>query len=178
MTKALIIVDMQTDFISGALGSREAVAIVNGVKERAEKLVSEGYTVFFTRDTHNENYMETLEGTYLPVPHCIENSEGWKIIPELQDIPGVYINKYTFGYNEWKQSFDLAFEGREVEEIELMGVCTDICVVSNALILRMLYPNTEITVHADCCAGVTPEKHRAALEIMKSCQIHVVESSR
>ena len=175
MAKALIIVDMQTDFISGALGSKEAVAIVSNVKERAEKLVAEGYTAFFTRDTHDEDYMETLEGKYLPVTHCIENSEGWRIIPELQEIPGLYINKYTFGYNSWKGFFNLAFKGKEVEEIELMGVCTDICVVSNALILRMLYPNTEITIHANCCAGVTPEKHKAALEVMKSCQINVVE---
>lgn len=175
MAKALIIVDMQTDFISGTLGSKEASAIVNNVKERAEKLVADGYTVFFTRDTHDEDYMETLEGKYLPVTHCTENSEGWQIIPELQEIPGLYINKYTFGYNSWKGFFNLAFKGKEVEEIELMGVCTDICVVSNALILRMLYPNTEITVHANCCAGVTPAKHKAALEVMKSCQINVVE---
>lgn len=175
MAKALIIVDMQVDFISGALGSREAMAIVDNVKKRAEKLVNNGYTVFFTRDTHNENYMETLEGKYLPVPHCIEDSDGWQIIPELKNIPGLFLRKYTFGYNAWKNFFNLAFNGKEVEEIELMGVCTDICVISNALILRALYPNTEITIHENCCAGVTPEKHRAALEVMKSCQINVIE---
>ena len=175
MAKALSIVDMQNDFIRGALGSKEAVAIVNNVKERAEKLVSEGYTAFFTRDTHDEHYMETLEGKYLPVKHCIDNSDGWQIIPELINISGFYLRKYTFGHNAWDKMFNMIFRNDKVEEIELMGVCTDICVVSNALVLRMLYPNTEITVHANCCAGVTPEKHKAALEVMKSCQINVVE---
>ena len=175
MAKALIIVDMQNDFIHGALGSKEAVAIVDNVKERAEKLIEEGYTAFFTRDTHDEDYMETFEGKHLPVKHCIDNSDGWQIIPELRNIAGFYLRKYTFGYQAWDKMFNMVFRNDEVEEIELMGVCTDICVVSNALVLRMLYPNTEITVHANCCAGVTPEKHKSALEVMKSCQINVVE---
>ena len=119
--------------------------------------------------------METFEGKYLPVKHCIDNSDGWQIIPELRNIAGFYLRKYTFGYNAWDKMFNMVFRNDEVEEIELMGVCTDICVVSNALVLRMLYPNTEITVYANCCAGVTPEKHKAALEVMKSCQINVVE---
>ena len=155
MSKALIIVDMQNDFIHGALGSKEAVAIVDNVKERAEKLIAEGYTSFFTRDTHDEDYMETFEGKYLPVKHCIDNSDGWQIIPELRNIAGFYLRKYTFGYQAWDKMFNMVFRNDKVEEIELMGVCTDICVVSNALVLRMLYPNTEITVHANCCAENT-----------------------
>ena len=126
MAKALIIVDMQNDFIRGALGSKEAVAIVDNVKERAEKLVAEGYTAFFTRDTHDEDYMETFEGKYLPVKHCIDNSDGWQIIPELRNIAGFYLRKYTFGYNAWDKMFNMVFRNDEVEEIELMGVCTDI----------------------------------------------------
>lgn len=163
---------MQEDFVRGALGSNEAIAIVDNVRKRAKELLHKGYEVFCTRDTHSKCYMETFEGKHLPVPHCIMYSEGWQIIPELREIPAMYINKETFGYESWKTWFG---DEENIEEIELMGVCTDICVISNALALRMLYPNTEITVHANCCAGVTPGKHQAALEVMKSCQINVIE---
>lgn len=172
MRKILIIVDMQEDFIRGALGSDEAILIVDNVKNRAMELCNNGYEVFCTRDTHSRCYLETFEGKHLPVPHCIMYSDGWQVIPELRHIPAMYINKETFGYESWKNWLGAE---ENIEKIELMGVCTDICVISNALALRMFYPNTEITVHENCCAGVTPEKHRAALEVMKSCQIDVVE---
>lgn len=175
--KALIVVDMQNDFVSGALGSAEAQAIVPNVVEKVRTWDKEDL-LFFTRDTHYYDYMNTLEGQYLPVPHCFKESGGWCIIDELipyahsEEAGGaVVIDKYTFGYKGWAKIIpSLTY----VDEIHLCGLCTDICVVSNALVLRMLYPETKIVVDASCCAGVTPEKHLAALEVMKSCQIEVI----
>lgn len=164
--KALIVVDVQNDFITGALGSKEAVAIIPNVKKKIEEYVSAGNKVIFTRDTHSENYLNTNEGKNLPVVHCVEGTDGWKIVEGL-DVPNCsYVNKPTFGWLGWGS--------HKFEEIELIGVCTDICVVSNALILKAMYPEIQITVDASCCAGVTPESHRAALTTMKSCQINVV----
>lgn len=174
--KILIVVDMQNDFITGALGSAEAQAIVPNVVEKVKKFEGD---IYFTRDTHFDNYINTLEGKKLPVPHCIKDTEGWSIIKELNDYAcnrtesvtcKRIIDKYTFGYSEWVMHFAAC----EEKEFELCGVCTDICVISNALALRMLYPDAKITVDASCCAGVTPEKHAAALEVMKSCQIEVI----
>ena len=175
MRKILIVVDMQNDFVSGSLGSPEAQAIVPNVVEKVKSWDGE---VVFTRDTHYDSYMDTLEGQKLPVPHCIVNTDGWHIIDELRDYacnryPDIVckgiINKTTFGCEDWAHMyFGLEYE------FELCGLCTDICVISNALALRMFYPNTKITVDASCCAGVTPEKHAAALEVMKSCQIDVI----
>lgn len=175
--KALIVIDMQNDFVSGALGSAEAQAIVPNVVEKVRAWDKEDL-LFFTRDTHYYDYMKTLEGHYLPVPHCFKESGGWCIVDELlpyahsEDQGGaVVIDKYTFGYKGWTSiTPTLTY----VDEIHLCGLCTDICVVSNALVLRMLYPETKIVVDASCCAGVTPEKHLAALEVMKSCQIEVI----
>jgi nicotinamidase-related amidase len=168
--KVFIIVDMQEDFVNGALGTPEAKAIVENVKKRAEKLREDGAEVFFTKDTHGNDYLKTFEGKHLPVSHCIMYSDGWKIISELNDIPGIYVTKTTFGYDDWKSYLG---EEKDIKEIELAGVCTDICVVTNALVLRMLYPNTKITVTAGCCAGTTSENHEAALKVMESCQIEV-----
>ena len=171
--KALIVIDMQNDFVDGALGSAEAQAIVPNVVEKVRTWDKEDL-LFFTRDTHTQDYMQTLEGHYLPVPHCINWSAGWALIDEL--IPYLFeatcIDKYTFGYKGWASGVTPSLT--HVDEIHLCGLCTDICVVSNALFLRMLYPETKIVVDASCCAGVTPEKHLAALEVMKSCQIEVI----
>lgn len=172
MKKVLIIVDMQNDFVTGTLGSAEAQAIVPNVVKKL-KHTSLSTEVFFTRDTHFPSYVSSLEGKMLPVIHCQINSEGWEIIPELKeyvDKATRIFDKLTFGYEAWSR----CFAGCEEIEFELCGLCTDICVVSNALALRMFYPNSKITVDASCCAGVTPEKHKAALEVMKSCQIEVI----
>ena len=171
MRKILIVVDMQNDFVDGALGSAEAQAIVPNVVEKVRTW--DPNDLYFTRDTHYPGYLdETLEGKYLPVEHCIRHTDGWQIIDEL--LPYVeedsqLIDKNTFGFEGWAHMYF----GPAIE-FELIGLCTDICVVSNALALRMFYPDVKITVDASCCAGVTPEKHLAALEVMKSCQIEVI----
>lgn len=177
MKKVLIVVDMQNDFITGALGSAEAQAIVPNVVKKVKNFEGE---IFFTRDTHDSDYFDTLEGTMLPVLHCVKNSDGWQIIDELlYYIKHRYnvIDKNTFGFENWKHYLALDEEEpyfSEEFEFELCGLCTDICVISNALALRMFYPDAKITVDASCCAGVTHEKHAAALEVMKSCQIEVI----
>lgn len=166
MKKTLIVVDMQKDFIDGALGTKEAVAIVENVKKKIEQYQKNGDEIIFTRDTHKADYLSTNEGKHLPVEHCIEGTEGWQIGAGLS-VPGaIYINKPTFGYLNWKE-YDL-------EDVELVGLCTDICVVSNALIIKALYPEIRVSVDASCCAGVTPESHEAALTTMKMCQVEIV----
>lgn len=169
MKKTLIVIDMQNDFIDGPLGTKEAQAIVPNVKNKIEEYESRGDNVVFTRDTHHENYLRTNEGKNLPVRHCIYNTKGWEIHPELDDPRCCHYDKETFGYGYWNNVFH-----KDIKEIELCGVYTDICVVSNALILKAIYPEANIAVDASCCAGVTPEKHEAALEVMKSCQINVI----
>ena len=162
---------MQNDFIDGALGTKEAVVIVPKVEEKIRNFKG---TVLFTRDTHESWYLDTQEGKKLPVPHCIRNTEGWQIRNELDSLRKTEpIDKETFG------STDLAAElvamniDDEIGSITFVGLCTDICVVSNALILKATFPSVEITVDASCCAGVTPQTHLAALETMKMCQILV-----
>ena len=164
--KTLIVIDMQNDFIDGSLGTAEAVEIVERVKEKIRAAKAAGEQIIFTRDTHHENYMETNEGKHLPVVHCIEGTPGWEIREGLLVEGAKVINKPSFGYNGWK---DYQFE-----EIELVGLCTDICVVSNALILKAMFPEIKISVDSKCCAGVTPESHSAALETMKMCQIEII----
>ena len=166
MKKTLIVVDMQKDFIDGALGTKEAVAIVENVKKKIAEYQANGDEIIFTRDTHQADYLNTNEGKHLPVEHCIEGTEGWKIDKELEVEGALYIDKPTFGYMNWK-AYDL-------EEVELVGLCTDICVVSNALILKAVYPEIKVCVDARCCAGVTPESHRAALTTMKMCQVEII----
>lgn len=165
MKKTLIVIDMQNDFIDGSLGTKEAVAIVDNVKKKIEKAKADGDEIIFTRDTHQDNYLESNEGKHLPVVHCIENTDGWQIRDGLDTDGAKIINKPSFGYTGW---LDYDFE-----EIELVGLCTDICVVSNALILKALFPEITISVDSSCCAGVTPEAHEAALATMRSCQIQV-----
>ena len=166
MSKVLIVIDMQNDFVTGSLGSKEAQAIVPKVKAKIREYADRGDRIIFTRDTHGENYLETSEGKKLPVKHCIKGTEGWQIVSELATEPCEYVDKPSFGWLAWD-------DFKENDEIELVGVCTDICVVSNALILKAKYPDAAISVDASCCAGVTPEKHEAALETMKSCQLDV-----
>ncbi len=164
MKKTLIVIDMQNDFVSGVLGTAEAQAIVPAVKAKIDEYLKNGDEVIFTRDTHDSNYMNTNEGKYLPVPHCIKNTDGWNIVAELDDTDCRHIDKPNFGYPNWKKEFDF-------ECVELIGVCTDICVVSNALILKAQFPEIDIAVDSSCCAGVTPDAHNAALSTMKACQI-------
>lgn len=166
--KTLVVVDMQKDFIDGALGTKEAVAIVPKVAEKIEEYRKAGDQIIFTRDTHQKDYLNTQEGRNLPVEHCIEGTAGWQISDKLEVKPeDMVIDKVTFGY-VWPKDM---IKG---DEIELIGLCTDICVISNALGLKAVYPEIPITVDESCCAGVTPESHKNALEAMKMCQIKVV----
>lgn len=166
MKKTLIVVDMQKDFIDGALGTKEAVAIVENVRKKIAEYQANGDEIIFTRDTHQPNYLETNEGKHLPVEHCIEGTEGWQIGEGLEVEGAIYIDKPSFGFMNWKD-YDL-------EEVEIVGLCTDICVVSNALIIKATYPEIRVSVDASCCAGVTPESHEAALTTMKMCQVEVI----
>ena len=172
----LIVVDMQNDFIDGSLGTKEAQAIVPAVVERIRACREAGYQVIATLDTHGENYMETSEGRMLPVMHCIRGTHGWEIREEVQEALGnsLLLEKPTFGSIRLPGIISEEVESGDTLCIELLGLCTDICVVSNALLLKAYFPEAEINVHAACCAGVTPEKHLAALETMRSCQIHVL----
>ena len=173
--KTLIVVDMQNDFVTGALGTKESMAIIPKVKKKIDEYKTRGDEIIFTRDTHSKEYLDTNEGRHLPVLHCVEGPEGWNVISEI-DIPEYeHIDKPTFGYGGWEVfDYRTGYSERNFDEIEIIGVCTDICVISNALILKCLYPEISITIDASCCAGVTPEKHKAALEVMKSCQINVI----
>ena len=166
--RTLVVVDMQKDFIDGTLGTNEAIAIVPNVVKKIEEYRSNGDQIIFTRDTHQKNYLETQEGRNLPVEHCIEGTEGWQIAKELvvkdEDL---VINKVTFGH-VWDKDVIKGIE------IELVGLCTDICVISNALGIKAVLPETPICVDASCCAGVTPQSHKNALEAMKMCQIEVI----
>lgn len=171
MQDILIVVDMQNDFIDGALGTAEAVAIVPKV---AEKVRGFKGTVIFTRDTHGENYMQTQEGRNLPVPHCIKGSRGWEVCPALEPLrTGLTIDKPTFGSAELGKVL-LELDTKEpVGSITLVGLCTDICVISNAMIAKAFLPEVPVTVDAACCAGVTPESHCNSLSAMKMCQINI-----
>ena len=169
MQKILLVVDMQNDFIDGALGTAEAEKIVPLVKEKIEGFDG---TVLFTRDTHFDNYMETQEGKRLLVPHCIKGTEGWQIRKELDALRTTEaIDKLTFGSYELGQLLVKKNEEEPIESITVIGLCTDICVISNALLAKAFLPETEIRVDAKCCAGVTPQSHENALNAMSVCQI-------
>ena len=168
--KFLIVVDMQVDFISGSLGSNHAAAIVPNVVEKVKGFDGK---VIFTRDTHGENYFQTQEGRKLPVMHCVKDTAGWQICDELKSFAYCVIDKITFGSVDLPK---LLMEcGEPIEEIELCGLCTDICVISNAMILKAAFPEARITVDGSCCAGVTMESHRIALDAMKAVQIEIKE---
>lgn len=166
MKKTLIVVDMQNDFIDGSLGTKEAEAIVENVRRKIAEYQANGDEIIFTRDTHQQNYLETNEGRHLPVEHCIVGTEGWKIADGLSVDGAIYIDKPSFGYTNWKDY--------NLEEVELVGLCTDICVVSNALIIKALYPEIKVSVDPSCCAGVTPETHEAAITTMRQCQVEIL----
>lgn len=169
--KLLIVIDMQNDFINAALGTKEAAAIVPNVAAKILRYRAAGNLVVFTRDTHHSNYLETQEGKNLPVVHCIEGTEGWQISEKLETGDSKIFNKPTFGSMELA---DYAVGLENLEEIELAGLCTGICVISNALILKAKLPEVKITVDSSCCACVTPESHKNALNAMKLCQINVI----
>lgn len=172
--KILIVVDMQKDFVDGSLGTKEAVAIVDAVAEKINTFDGE---VIFTRDTHGVDYMDSQEGKNLPVVHCVKDTEGWEIVPVLEEIRknGGHkcYDKPTFGCTVLAEDLKKEYEAGEIESVELIGLCTDICVVSNALLIKAFMPELPVSVDSACCAGVTPEKHEAALETMRSCQICV-----
>lgn len=169
MNKCLIVIDCQKDFITGTLANKDAKAklpaLISKINEARENKIS----IIYTKDTHDQNYLESFEGKNLPVIHCIKNTEGWEFEEGIGPLENeIIICKPNFGYPYWTHVIPT------IDEIEIIGFVTDICVVSNALALRMFYPDAKITVDASCCAGVTPEKHKAALEVMKSCQIEVI----
>ena len=172
--KKLVVIDVQNDFVTGSLGTKEAQAMLPRLIEKVKAFDGE---ILMTRDTHEADYMETQEGRMLPVPHCIRGTEGWALVPELEAIRveqnlKVY-DKPCFGSLELVADMKAAYERGELESLELIGICTDICVVSNALMLKSTMPELPMYVDAECCAGVTPEKHEAALEVMRSCQVNV-----
>ena len=175
--KVLIVVDMQNDFINGALGTKEAEAIVPNVVKRIEECKAEGCTIIVTMDTHTEDYMDTMEGKHLPVPHCIKNTKGWSLHPDIENAlrgykPKYCVYKHSFGTTKFANLKNIV--NVDDMEIELIGLCTDICVVSNALRLKAFFPENELSVRASCCAGVTPALHQAALDTMRSCQINIL----
>ena len=166
MKKTLLVIDMQNDFIDMALGTKEAVAIVPAVKAKIAAYKKAGDEIIYTRDTHEENYLQSAEGQKLPVPHCIRNTKGWEIADGLYTEGARIIDKPNFGWPHWDRE--------DLESVEIIGLCTDICVVSNALIIKATFPDIPVTVDSRCCAGVTPESHEAALLTMKMCQIDVI----
>ncbi len=168
--KLLIVVDMQKDFIDGCLGSKEAQAVVEPVREKILRYRQAGDLVIFTRDTHGEDYMDTQEGRNLPVPHCIKGSSGWAIHDRLPVEDSPVVDKPSFGSTELAHLVS-GLEG--IESIELVGVCTDICVISNAMLLKAAVPEVLVEVDPACCAGVTPESHETALRAMAACQIRI-----
>lgn len=170
MKQVLIVVDMQEDFIFGSLGSKEARSILPAVRKRIEDLRAEGGSVVFTRDTHGEDYLSTREGKYLPVVHCVKDSQGWQIAEGLFKDGDKIFDKPAFGSPLLAEFVREEGFGR----IEMIGVCTDICVVSNALLIKAFCPEAEVCVRADCCAGSTPEAHDAALETMRCCQVEIL----
>lgn len=165
--KVLAVIDMQTDFITGSLGNEAAQNIVPRVKEKVENYKGR---VIFTRDTHNENYLDTSEGENLPVVHCVKDTPGWEICDELKEYAKETLDKETFGSLKLAE---ILKEEENISEIELCGLCTDICVISNAMILKAAFPEVKITVDASCCAGVSEKSHQTALAAMKGVQIEI-----
>lgn len=178
MNKLLVVIDMQNDFITGSLGTKEAEEIVEKVKAKIEMYRNHGNEVVYTRDTHGTNYLETREGSNLPVVHCIQGTWGWELeshIEKNRTLEDKVFDKGTFGSTELGEYIANKFKKDSNLEIELVGLCTDICVISNALLIKAYCPEIQISVDANCCAGVTVESHKNALEAMKMCQIKMVE---
>lgn len=176
MSKILVVIDMQNDFIDGSLGTKEAEAIVDKV---AQKIKYHEGTVLYTRDTHDDLYLKSQEGKNLPVVHCIYNSNGWELAPAINQLAeeknSKIFDKSTFGSPQLAHYTALLCAQEDIESIELIGVCTDICVLSNAILLKSIIPEVPILVNASYCAGVTPESHATALDAMKVCQIQVID---
>jgi nicotinamidase-related amidase len=192
--KVLIVVDMQKDFVDGSLGTKEAQAIVPLVAETIEQMADPNTVVIFTKDTHHENYMNTLEGKNLPIPHCIKGTAGHSIVDEvfnayinvigtyadayevypITDINPIKVDKPTFGSIELQNILFDINDRIGIEEITLMGLCTGICVMSNAILAKATLPEVPVNVIEDCCACVTPESHKTAIEAMKLCQINII----
>ncbi|MBR5755516.1 MAG: cysteine hydrolase [Erysipelotrichaceae bacterium] len=175
MADVLVVVDMQNDFIDGSLGTKEAVGIVGNV---VEEIKGDYDLIVCTRDTHGEDYLETNEGRHLPVVHCVEYSEGWELRKEVSDALEErsfvrILDKPNFGSYQLVDMLKEYDADRKIDSITLIGLCTDICVVNNALLLKTAFPEIKIAVKKDCCAGVTPESHDAALMTMKMCQIEI-----
>lgn len=177
--RALIVIDMQNDFITGSLGTPEARAIVSKIETKIkEEYNLSSDKIVFTQDSHylrdwnNNSPIEKIEISKVP-PHCIKNTPGWCIVDALFPFADNVIAKNNFGYLCWEEPL-LSYKGTPPTSIEIVGVCTDICVISNALALRAIFPHTPIVIDASCCAGTTPEKHKAALEVIKSCCIEVI----
>lgn len=169
--KYLIVVDMQNDFLTGALKNNDAVKAISYIKDKIQEFRDKGYKIIYTRDTHDENYSDTLEGSYLPVSHCIKGTQGWKISEALSPAKDdLIIDKKTFGYPYWRYS-----PITDGDDIYMVGTCTDICVVSNALILKTVFPDSKIHIYSKGCAGTTVENHNAALRTMKSCQCEIID---
>lgn len=185
--RVLVVVDCQVDFVNGALGSIAAQSIIPHMRERIKEYADGETLILFTKDTHEENYLETFEGVRLPVEHCVRGTPGWSLVKDISTLADGYSNFLIFSNEEvirsriLKETFGsiklceiLKQYEYDITDITFMGFCTDVCVVSNALMARAYLPNTRIIVDASCCAGTTLEKHLAALEVMKSCQIDVI----
>lgn len=166
----LVVVDMQKDFISGALGTKEALAIVPRVAEKIVQAKKAGKTIVFTRDTHHENYLDTQEGKNLPVPHCIENTDGWQLDPALDTAGAMIFDKPSFGSEALVRYLKSL---PDLQSAEFVGLCTDICVITNVLSAKCALPELPISVDSACCAGVTPQSHENALSAMRMCQIKI-----
>lgn len=168
--KHFIVVDMQNDFCTGALANKDAVEIIPRIKAEVQAAKAENANIIFTRDTHAENYMETGEGKHLPVKHCVKDTEGWQVVPELMeetDEKTVFIDKLHFGFDKWADYI------KEGDEVTICGTCTDICVISNSLALKAI-EGVEVDVIANCCAGLTKESHEAALNVLSCCQCNII----
>ena len=173
--KVLFVIDMQVDFVTGALANSEAQKIVGRIAEKIKAYQDAGHYVFFTRDTHGENYMDSQEGRLLPVEHCIEGSEGWQIVEGLRAFATKenILDKPSFGSLELPKWVYKKTDG-DFDEMEFCGVCTDICVISNAMIMKAAFPEITLTVDSSCCAGVTTESHQTALDAMAACQMNIL----
>lgn len=182
MQKILVVVDMQNDFVDGTLGTKEAVNIIPSVVAKIKAYQEAGYPIYFTKDTHTQDYLETQEGRNLPVKHCIKGTKGWELQAEIDALAKeieaqrhkeVIFEKGIFGGEVLAQVLREEIEVPSETTIELVGLCTDICVLSNSILFKTYMPEAVIEVDASCCAGVTPQSHKTALSAMKRCQIHI-----
>lgn len=181
--KILVVVDVQNDFVYGSLGSDEAIAVVPNIVKKVNEYKNNYDLIIFTQDTHYDDYLDTQEGKKLPVEHCIRGTNGWEIIDEINYKKCKKFNNFavyrksTFGFDDWGWEERFNNTDDSLLDIEIIGLCTDICVITNALLIKTYYPEAKITVDASCCAGSTPERHKAALDVMKSCQINVINKN-